>query len=84
MRALLAAANCIDVECNQESWQAFCSMSWFNASFPMIVAMVSRHARTVNEMSVVCLLFPKIASCSGCNVMISHSLMAALKRKGVG
>ncbi len=53
VRALLAMAYCVKVECNQVSWSAFHRMSGFDASFSMQVAMVSRHARTIYETSVV-------------------------------
>ncbi len=42
MRALLAAAKQADVDCNQDSWCAFCSMSRFDASFPMQVEMMCK------------------------------------------
>ncbi len=84
MRALLAMANCADVEYNQASCCAHRCMSGFDACFPRHVAKVSRHTRTVYKTRIVCLLFPKIASWSGCEVMIFPSFIAALKRKGVG
>ncbi len=84
LRALLAVANCADEERNQASWHAFCSMSGFGASFPILVTIVLRHVRIVYKMRNVCLLFQKIASWSGYEIMISPSFIAALKRKGVG
>ncbi len=60
MRAILVAANCADREYDQESWCALHSISRFDASFPMQVAMVLRQVRTVYKTSIVCLLFPKI------------------------
>lgn len=65
------------------SMQAFCSMSGYATSFPMEVLMVSRHTWTVYMTMVVCSLFPVIVSSSGLEVMMSPSLMAALKWKGV-
>ncbi len=84
LRALLALANCTDVECDQASCSVFKSMSGFDASFPRHIAIVSRHARTVYKTWIVCSLFPNIVSCSGGEVMISPSFIAALKRMGVG
>ncbi len=60
VRALLAVTNLAEVEYNQVSCFAFHSIYRSDASFPIQVAMVSRHARTVSKTSMVCLLFPKI------------------------
>ncbi len=70
--------------CNQVPWYAFQSMSGFDASFLLQVAIVSRHTRTVYKTRMVCLLFPEIASSNGCEVMISPNFIAFLKRIGVG
>ncbi len=82
LRALLAAANHADVECNQFSWCVSHSMSGLDAFFPMHVAIVLRHARTMCKTRRVCLLCPMIASRSGCKVMMSPSFMAVLKERG--
>ncbi len=84
MRTLLATANCTEVECNQESWCAFHSMSGFDASFPIHLATVSRQARTMYKTSVVCLLFPNILSCSSIDVMISPQLDSYDEEEGCG
>ncbi len=84
VKALLAAANWADLEDNQSSWHTFCNMSGLDASFPMYVAMVSRHARTVYNMRRVYLLCPEIASWNGHDVMISPSFMVTLNWNGVG
>ncbi len=83
-RALSDMAKQVEGNFNQESWRAYWSMSGLEASFPMQAAMVLRHMRTVYKTRVVCLLFPKMASRRCLEVMMSPSLMTALKRKEVG
>ncbi len=84
VRALFTAANQADFEDNRLSWCACHSMSWLDASFPIHVAMVSRHERTIYKTRRVCSLCPVMVSLSGCDVMTSPSFMAAVKRNGVG
>ncbi len=47
VRVLLAAVNQADLEDDQSSWHALHNMSGLDTLFPMPVAMVSRHARTM-------------------------------------
>ncbi len=49
LMVLLAVSNHADVEHDQFSWCAFCSLSMLDASFPVHVTILLRHARTVKE-----------------------------------
>ncbi len=60
-----------------------CNMSGLDASFPINVMMVSRHATTVYKTRRNCSLCPAMASWSVHDVMMFPNFMAAVKRNGV-
>ena len=78
MRARSAALNRLEAVGLQESCLASRSMSGLSASFPMVVAMESKHVRTVNDRSMAWSLLPYTASCSCRDVIFVASWTDAL------